>query len=304
MKVLRSTPTRVLFAVLLVASLAAASFASAFAQDDDTARVRVVHASPDAPEVDVYVDGEAVVEGLAFPDGTDYLELPGGEYQVQVTAAGDDPENAVIDAPVTVEGGTWYTIAAIGQLENIEPLVLEDNITEPEMGMSHVRIVHASPDAPDVDVAVADGGPVLFEALPFGEASDYAPVEAGSYDLEVRPTGTEDVALEIPGFMAEAGAVYTVFAVGLVEDGSLNVSALVDQTFEQMEDEGEGTDEGDDAEGDEGTGSGDVPGMPETGAGGMAGNNSDSTNWSLIAILGLAVVAIGGGALYMRGSRS
>lgn len=301
MHVLRSTPTRVLFAVLLVASLAAASFASAFAQDDDTARVRVVHASPDAPEVDIYVDGEAVVEGLAFPEGTDYLELPGGEYQIQVTAAGDDPANAVIDAPVAVEGGTWYTIAAIGQLENIEPLVLEDNITEPEMGMSHVRIVHASPDAPDVDVAVA-GGPVLFEALPFGEASDYAPVEAGSYDLEVRPTGTEDVALEVPGFMAEAGVVYTVFAVGLAGDGSLNVSALVDQTFEQTDDADEG-EEGENGE-DEGTGSGDVPAMPETGVGGTAGNSADSTNWTLIAILGLAVAAIGGGALYTRKTRA
>lgn len=42
-------------------------------------------------------------------------------------------------------------------------------------------MVHASPDAPAVDVAVK-GGPVLFAGLPFPRASAYASVPAGTYD--------------------------------------------------------------------------------------------------------------------------
>lgn len=279
--------------VAVVSSLALVSFAGAAAQDG-AAMVRVVHASPDAPAVDVYVDGTLAVEGLAFPNGTDYLELPAGEHQVQVTPSGSAPEEAVIDAPVTVDGGMAYTIAAVGTVAEIQPLVLEDNLSEPEMGKAHLRIVHASPDAPAVDVAVA-GGPVLFENLAFPNASDYLPVDAGAYDLEVRPTGTDDVALAVPGFVATAGNVYTVFAVGQVADGTLNVAPFVDASYDQNTGSGS----------PDASGGSDAPAMPDTGAGGMAASES-SANWILIAgAFGLLLVAsAAGGALYRYTVRS
>ncbi|WP_335869516.1 DUF4397 domain-containing protein [Bacillus sp. 2205SS5-2] len=45
-----------------------------FAEEND-AMVRIVHASPDAPAVDVYVNGDTVVEGAAFKAATDYMSL-------------------------------------------------------------------------------------------------------------------------------------------------------------------------------------------------------------------------------------
>jgi hypothetical protein len=55
-------------------------------------------------------------------------------------------------------------------------------------------------------------------------------VPAGTYDLEVRPTGTMDVALPLPGVELEAGMVYDVFAIGLVGDGSLTVLVVPSTT--------------------------------------------------------------------------
>jgi LPXTG-motif cell wall-anchored protein len=78
-----------------------------------------------------------------------------------------------------------------------------------------VRFVHASPDAPAVDIAVANGGPVLFSNVPFKGVGDYLPVDAGTYDLEVRVAGTETVALSVPGVALADSTVYTVFAMGL-----------------------------------------------------------------------------------------
>ena len=82
-----------------------------------------------------------------------------------------------------------------------------------------MRFVHTSADAPDVDVAVT-AGPVLFGDVPFRGASSYANVDSGSYDLEVRVAGTETVALPLPEW-TERGTNYTVFAIGLLADGSL-----------------------------------------------------------------------------------
>lgn len=88
-------------------------------------------------------------------------------------------------------------------------------------------MVHTSPDAPAVDVAVK-GGPVLFSNLPFPRASQYLVVAAGTYDLEVRVAGTTTVALELPGVSLESGKTYTVFAVGSVQGGTLTVVSVVD----------------------------------------------------------------------------
>jgi LPXTG-motif cell wall-anchored protein len=180
---------------------------------DNMARVRVVHASPDAPAVDVWVNGSVAFSNAPFQGITDYAALDAGSYQVQVTPTGAS-EPIVIDATLDLAASTDYTVVAVGELANIEPLVLVDNNAAPAEGKAHVRFVHASPDAPEVDIAVT-GGPVLFPNIPFKGVGDYSPVDAGTYDLEVRLAGTETVALSVPGVQLNEGTVYTIFAMGL-----------------------------------------------------------------------------------------
>jgi hypothetical protein len=182
----------------------------AFAQSG--ARVRVVHASPDAPAVDVWVNDGIAFSNAPFKGITDYAPLDTGTYNVKVVPTGAT-EPVVIEADLALEAED-YTVVALGTLENIEPLVLVDNNAAPAEGKAHVRFVHASPDAPAVDIAVKSG-PVLFSNIAFKEIGDYLPVDAGTYDLEVRIAGTDTVALEVPGLALQARTVYTVFAMGL-----------------------------------------------------------------------------------------
>jgi hypothetical protein len=195
--------------------------------------LNIIHASPDAPAVDVYVDGEMALGELPFGETSGWVAVPAGEHQVQVTAAGAELETAVIDANVTLEEGAAYEVAATGLLAEIEPQVNQVNLSDvgtEDEPMARVRVVHASPDAPAVDVAVK-GGDVLIENLAFPEASDYLSVPAGSYDLEVRPTGTSDVALDLPGVSFDAGMVYTIYAIGQTADETLTVLPVVATTM-------------------------------------------------------------------------
>ena len=195
---------------VLVLTLALAGSALAA---DGMARIRVVHASPDAPAVDVWVNGAIAFDNAPFTGITDYASLTPGSYQIQVSPTGaTDP--IVIDATLDLAADMDYTVVAVGELANIEPLVLIDNNSSPAAGKAHVRFVHASPDAPAVDIAVA-GGPILFSNIAFKEVGDYLPVDAGTYDLEVRLAGTTTVALSVPGVMLQDGTVYTIFAMGL-----------------------------------------------------------------------------------------
>ena len=199
---------------------------SAFAESDTT-HIRVAHLSPDAPNVDVWVDGSVTLEDVPFQAVSDYLELPAGEHRIQISPAGAT-EPIVIDATVDFAAGQAYTVAATGLLgdDDLSPIVLQDDLS-PTAERAKVRFVHTSPDAPSVDVAVA-GGPVLFSDVVFREASGYAAVDPATYDLDVRPAGTMDVALNVPGVTFEAGANYTVFAIGQLSDGTLAALPAVD----------------------------------------------------------------------------
>ena len=59
----------------------------------DHSKVRVVHASPDSPAIDVAVDGKTVVTNLAFggvSPATGYLTVTAGNRKVEVRATRSD----------------------------------------------------------------------------------------------------------------------------------------------------------------------------------------------------------------------
>jgi hypothetical protein len=199
--------------VLTILALALGSAAVALAQAP-TAHIRVVHASPDAPAVDVLVNDAVAFSNAPFKGITDYAALPPATYNVKVVPTGAT-EPVVIEADLTLNAEvSGYTVVAVGKLAAIEPLVLVDNNATPAVGFAHVRFVHASPDAPAVDIAVKDG-PVLFSGIRFKEVGDYLSVPAMKYDLEVRLAETETVVLDVPGVALADRSVYTIFAMGL-----------------------------------------------------------------------------------------
>ena len=102
-------------------------------------------------------------------------------------------------------------------------MVVEDNLAAPAAGKAHVRFIHLSPDAPAVDVAVTGGG-VVFGNQSFEDFTAFTPLDANTYNLEVRLAGTSTVVLPLPGIVLTAGKIYTVYAKGFV--GGTGAQAL------------------------------------------------------------------------------
>lgn len=221
-----------LFAGVIAASLLGLSSIGVSAQDAETAQVRVLHASPDAPPVDVYVDGAAVLTNVAFGTISSYLEVSAGEHQVQVFAAGADPaaDTAVIDATVPLGGGSSTTIAATNSIESIEAQVITDS-PNPSSDAVQVRIVHLSADTPPVDIA-PDGGEEIVQGLAYGTATEYLTVPAGQLDVEARPAGAVDgwVAANPGGVFLSNGKAYSLFAVGSLADDTFRLVTAIDAT--------------------------------------------------------------------------
>lgn len=178
-----------------------------------TAKVMVVHASPDAPGVDLLVDNAVVGTNLTFPNSTGYLDVPAGTRNVKVNVTGT--QTTVIGADLNIAGNSAYSAFAVNTVANIEPLVLVDNLTAPASGKAHVRFIHLSPDAPAVDITLTDGT-VVFSNVAFKGSVDFTPLDAGTYPLQVRVAGTSTVALDLGNITLDAGKIYTVFARGLL----------------------------------------------------------------------------------------
>ena len=181
----------------------------------ETAQLMVVHTSPDAPGVDLLVDNATVnTTPLTFPNNTGYLNVFSGTRNLKVNVAGTT--TTVINADVAFATNTAQTLFAIDSVSKISTLLLNDDLTAPAAGKAHVRFVHLSPDAPAVDIALAGGGAVVFPNVAFRGNTSFTPLDAGTYNLEVRVAGTSTVALPLNGIALEAGKIYTVFAKGFL----------------------------------------------------------------------------------------
>lgn len=182
------------------------------------AMLRIAHLSPDAPEVDVAVDGTTILEGVAFETVSDYQSLSTGDHQVTVTPTGGD--SPVFDQSVTVASGR-QTAAAIGTASGeSQPLtvtLVTDDPVETESGTASVRAFHAIPDAEAVDVTAGDT--VVADGLEFGSASAYISAPSSISQVELRPDSEANDAEPIATFDIDLseGAAHTAFATGLVE---------------------------------------------------------------------------------------
>jgi hypothetical protein len=167
--------------------------------------LRVVHASPDAPAVDVFFGMQQVAKNLSFPGSPRPASVAAGSASFKVNAAGTS--TSVIDVNVNLAPRKLYTAMAVNKLASIEPLLIEDDGALPERGKFKVRVIHAAPDVPAVDVYVTKPNDDLAAASPAIAALTFKTVVPASgapalqlgeglYRIRITLAGTKTVAYD------------------------------------------------------------------------------------------------------------
>jgi MYXO-CTERM domain-containing protein len=182
--------------------------------------VRAIHASPDAPAVNVLVNG-----GIAFPANpisfgqvSPTASLPAGTYDVGVAVAPGSTQ--IYGESFTLPAGASATIVAAGQLTppaggNAFDLIpfIDDNTQSP--GAARIRFIHASPNTPAVSITLPDGSP-LFSNVSYGTSGGYISVPGGTYNLQARTTvAGSPLTVELGAFTVTNNQVYSILAIGL-----------------------------------------------------------------------------------------
>jgi uncharacterized surface protein with fasciclin (FAS1) repeats len=181
----------------------------------EDAKVRVIHASPDAPSVDIYVDDAKAISDLAYSKAASPAELPIGQRNLKVKAAGTD--TTVIDVSPTLEARR-YSVYAVGKLANIEPLLLEDTRYAAK-NAAKVRVLHASPSAPKVDIYLSRPGSdinkidPIKENVAFKTISDYFRLRPGKLQVRVTLADTKTIAIDSGALEIAAGDILTAVAI-------------------------------------------------------------------------------------------
>ena len=156
--------------LFVVAALAAGCVSS---DDASSGAVRVLHAVPDAPRMNLYVDDQLQASGIDYRGGTAYYAVIAGQHQVQI----DErlPSTAllstrtVFDAALGLSANDEVTFIVTGQAESAQEEVLSITTTTRGVptGKNRLQVVHAAPGSPPVDVYVVAPDAVIAASTPF-----------------------------------------------------------------------------------------------------------------------------------------
>ncbi len=175
------------------------------------ASVQFVHASPDAPPVDVLIDGTAAIQSLDYGRGTGEQSIAAGTHSIQVLARTPATPTSVV-GPVSIDfaQGTDTVIAVEGAVAAIGAKTFTHDLSQVAVGSTRVQFLHAAPNAPTVALYLTAPGAALTAGAPFGTAAfggSVGPtdVPAGVYEIRVTPAGAAAPVLFDSGTVSLAG---------------------------------------------------------------------------------------------------
>jgi Domain of unknown function (DUF4397) len=208
---------KVMFIALVVALM---PMTVALAQSDE-GQVIVVHGVPDL-DVDIYVNGDLTLEGFKYGDVAGPLALPAGTYDVEVYAAGSDPEagDPALSGSTDLPAGAVATIAAYLEEGGTPTLgVFVENNSAIEAGNARISAYHLA-DFGAVDVLVNDDP--VWEGVTNGNGAN-ADVPADTYNVKITAAGDPaTVAFDADVDLTE-GTNTIAYAIGSVADGNFQV---------------------------------------------------------------------------------
>ena len=198
--------------------------------------LRVVHSAVSVPAVDVLLNDEVQVEGLAVGMVSSYIALAPGEW-----AVGFRPSGSTTDPPPTMmsfAAGDRVTVLTVDSSTVINPWVLSDTNAAVPANRSKLRAVHFAEHAAPIDIwrTQPDFGQYITFQFPIRprEATPYMESDPGDWRVlvstETRDSGgipvLADTLLETAPIPVPAGQTRTVLILDR-EGGGVTAVVIV-----------------------------------------------------------------------------
>jgi len=207
------------------------------------ARLKLVHAAPEAASVDLYVNGQKISAGLptgassisagtgtptaitfgaTFPGLTaNYAVVSSGQVPVTLsspaaTTAGS--ATTVATQTLSLTDGSYYSLLVLGTGTQPQVTLISDEFnTAIDPALFYVRFINLIPNSPAYDLALATG-PLITSNVAYQSASPFVGVDiSANASFVFRSTGaTTSAGTGLTFTGSTAGRVITVVAQGIV----------------------------------------------------------------------------------------
>lgn len=190
----------------------------------NSAQLRILDASPDAGSIDAYQNNTGLAYNLQFGTATTYVAMQPGTYTLSAAKSGT--RQTLVSGSASLVGGRQYTEIIGNVAGDLQQFLLEDQNQPAPAGQIAVRLLNEAPRSGHVDVylvprdgRLASTSPLAVN-LAFNGLTGYINVPAGTYAIDVVPTGTVLVS-STPTLMSGAQVAY--------DSGSVRTVVILDQ---------------------------------------------------------------------------
>lgn len=207
-------------ASLILVPLMLAGCADNSTDSDDTyGSARFVHSAPSTELIDftyLVYDSDAyadIATEVPYGEQRGYFVFITGSRTFRVYLSGTSLSVASVTMPLSQS--TKHTIIACDLDAAVNPslLAFADTTGSPGSGKVFLRFVHASADAPDLNILKADSTPLVTDLGRY-QASGYVELDAGTYDFTATSSGTDAELLALDPLTLTSGLSYTVILSG------------------------------------------------------------------------------------------
>lgn len=188
--------------------------------------VRILHAIPNGPKVDVFVDSTKILNDVVFDSSiSKYIRIPAGYHRIRIVS--NNPSRVLYSASTRQRIDRFYTVAVIGSVLAPKVHLIDETRGTTNPRRARVSVTHFAYGAPAVDIVartVTGHYYTIVSNLRYGQTRQLW-LTPGKYDLFVRANG--HVIKEINDAQPQGGRRYAAYAIGQAGGSGINAFNLL-----------------------------------------------------------------------------
>ncbi len=217
-----------LFSILLLATIFTGC-------DDDDDRVDIdpqpvayvsfYNGSPEGSALDIYADNSKInFNAFDYTDYTGYLRFFTGERTLRFTPF--NAANTVAEETVVLVADSLYSVFITGQLGDRQAMIVHDDIRAEDTDNALIRVLHASPDAPTINLVQTGTETSLFNNITYREITEFGEITPGQTSFDITNAANGEFITTVANVNFLSGRVYTLIVRGFVEPPAGNNNDL------------------------------------------------------------------------------
>lgn len=198
-------------------------------EPDPVAYVSFYHMAP-VGSLSISLDNNNINSNpFAYTEYTNYLRFLTGERSLKFTPF--NASNTLLESEINFVEDNIYSLFITGDSSDLELLVVNDKINFEDSRNPLIRLLHTSPDAPDIKLVFTESEDTTFNNITYKEISNFEVIPSGISSIEIRNADTDDLISTVSNYSFEQESLYTVVVRGYVsnqgdEDKQLSVQVI------------------------------------------------------------------------------